>query len=306
MQLISSILLLKSQQLEVLQASLLGSILSNLLLMTGLGFFCGGCNRQEQYFNAAVAQTISMLLLLALISLVIPTASHLLTNANAKDILIQSRGTSIVILISYGLWLLFQLKTNVKIFDEPQAPALKAKVRLREPLEGAAKTKLAEIGGALTVWGIEAEKVSGSRDNDGSSSSHTLLTPKLALPVAILTMAISSTLIAFNAQFATDSIQNLLTVAGLSPTFVGAILLPVISCDPTSIMNARKDQMNVSIALTLERCMQTSLMVVPLVILLAWTMDIPLTLQFDSFLVISLFVSINIVTYVVQEGKSNW
>lgn len=53
--------------------------------------------------------------------------------------------------------------------------------------------------------------------------------------------------------------------------------------------------------------MQTALMVVPLIVLLAWGMGIDaMTLEFDSFSVAALFVSIIIVTYVVQEGKSNW
>ena len=148
-QLISSILLLKSRQLEVLQASLLGSMLSNLLLITGLGFFFGGRNRLEQYFNASVAQIISMLLLLAVISLVIPTASHSLTRAESNDLLAQSRGTSIIILFSYGLWLLFQFKTNTKMLLEPQksAPALRAKDK--HP-SGAVGEAISLIGAGLT------------------------------------------------------------------------------------------------------------------------------------------------------------
>lgn len=126
-QLITSILLLKSRQLDILRASLLGSILTNLLMMTGLGFLLGGFRRIEQYFSAAVAQTISMLLLLAVVSLIIPTASHIMTDTTPGGILAQSRGTSVVILISYGLWLLFQLKTNRSMFREPAKPSLKRK-----------------------------------------------------------------------------------------------------------------------------------------------------------------------------------
>lgn len=64
-QLISSILLLKTQQLDILRASLIGTMLQNLLLMSGLSFFFGGLRRQEQYVNARVAQTMGMFLLLA-------------------------------------------------------------------------------------------------------------------------------------------------------------------------------------------------------------------------------------------------
>jgi Ca2+:H+ antiporter len=86
-QLILSVLLLKSRQINVLKYSLIGAILSNLLLTTGLSFFFGGCKYQEQFFNLALAQMISMFLLLAVSSLTIPSASHLLTNTNAEGIL---------------------------------------------------------------------------------------------------------------------------------------------------------------------------------------------------------------------------
>ena len=106
-QLISSILLLRSRQITVLKTSLLGSIISNLLLMLGLCMFFGGINRVEQHYNLRVAQTISMMLLLATLSLVIPTASHLMANVTQHDIVVQSRGTSVVIIFSYGLYLFF-------------------------------------------------------------------------------------------------------------------------------------------------------------------------------------------------------
>lgn len=53
--------------------------------------------------------------------------------------------------------------------------------------------------------------------------------------------------------------------------------------------------------------MQTCLLLVPLTVLLAWCMEIDeMKLEFDSFVIASLFASIVIVSYVVQEGQSNW
>jgi len=65
--------------------------------------------------------------------------------------------------------------------------------------------------------------------------------------------------------------------------------------------------MDMGLCLTLERAIQTALMVVPLIVLIAWGMKIDqMTLDFDGFSVASLFASIIIVTYVVQEGTSKW
>jgi calcium/proton exchanger cax len=72
--LIVSILALVKNEVDIVQESLIGSILSNLLLVMGMCFFFGGLNRIEQHFNVTVAQTASSLLALAVGSLIIPAA----------------------------------------------------------------------------------------------------------------------------------------------------------------------------------------------------------------------------------------
>ena len=73
-ELIVSIIALVHNEVLIVQTSLIGSILSNLLLVMGMCFFFGGLNRVEQSFNVTVAQTASSMLALAVGSLIIPTA----------------------------------------------------------------------------------------------------------------------------------------------------------------------------------------------------------------------------------------
>lgn len=75
-----SIIALAQNQVLIVQTSLIGSMLSNLLLVMGMCFFFGGINRVEQHFNITVAQTASSLLALAIGSLIIPTAFHAWSN----------------------------------------------------------------------------------------------------------------------------------------------------------------------------------------------------------------------------------
>lgn len=70
-ELIVSIIALAKDQILIVQTSLIGSILSNTLLVMGMSFFVGGINRLEQSFNVTVAQTASSLLFLAVSSLII-------------------------------------------------------------------------------------------------------------------------------------------------------------------------------------------------------------------------------------------
>lgn len=74
MELIVSVIALVHNEVLIVQTSLIGSMLSNLLLVLGMCFFLGGMNRVEQFFNVTVAQTASSLLSLAVASLIIPTA----------------------------------------------------------------------------------------------------------------------------------------------------------------------------------------------------------------------------------------
>lgn len=288
--------------------------------MTGLSFFIGGVGCLEQYFDATLAQTIGMLLLLACLSLVIPTAAHNFANTSPEGIASQSRGTAIVIMISYVLWLLFQLKWNRELFENSEKKGRKernltekqrmkrdAKKEVKRQLKRAwdAKTKKPSVSSSSASMAPIDENAVASDTSDGFSDGEPDAT--LSYATSITMLVVSTALIALNTEFATRTIEGLLTEAGLSETFVGLIIMPLLSIDPMCISVAKLDNVDLSISLTLERCMQTALMVVPLIVLLAWWMGISeMNMQFDTFPILALFASIIIVTYVVQEGKSNW
>ena len=267
--------------------------------MTALAFLFGGMRYQQQHFNAQAAQTTGMFLLLAVLSLVIPTASRLLSNTNTKSIILQSRGTSVVIIVSYGLYLFFQLKTHRAMFDQPVKKTPKAVSNKIE--HGTIIKGIAAVGDTMAGHGRPVgESIMLELEEEP-------VDPQLTLVGAILTIAITTVLIGFNTQFATDSIQNLCTQRGLTQAFMGTVVLPLISNDPSLLWVARADKIDMCLSLTLERCMQISLLVLPLVVLLGWFMRIDnMTMDFDGFSIAALFSSIIIVTYVVQEGKSNW
>ncbi|KAF2808959.1 uncharacterized protein BDZ99DRAFT_509377 [Mytilinidion resinicola] len=258
-----------SRQIIILQTSLLGSVLSNLLLMTGLGFSLSGIGCLEQYLNPLAAQTISILLLLAVLSILVPTASHLMTKISPAETQAQSRGTCVVILISYALWLIFQLKTNRSMFNEPSRPISKAKKPLGTIDRGAAQKGIAQIGAgtAAAVGGsVNKDQLFDSSLDDNDDAVYF----SLSLAGGIVTLVACVVLIAFNTQFATDSLN-----------------------DPSFVKMAVRDKMDISTALTLERCMQTSLMVLPLIVLLAWCMSIDdMSMEFDGFSIAALFASI--------------
>ncbi|XP_014550277.1 hypothetical protein COCVIDRAFT_31941 [Bipolaris victoriae FI3] len=161
-ELILFIILLASNQIEVVQASLLGSILANLLLILGMAFLLGGLKYQEQVYNNTVTQMSGVMLALAVMSLLLPTAFHAAFEDNAiadHETLSVSRGTSVILLLVYGLYLLFQLKshrylyasTPQHIIDEESHPGV--------------------LAGAFDSSSSDSSSSSSSSDSDGSSRS---------------------------------------------------------------------------------------------------------------------------------------
>ncbi|KAI0452702.1 Sodium/calcium exchanger protein-domain-containing protein [Xylaria acuta] len=119
-ELIIFIIALVKGEIRVVQASLLGSILANLLLILGGAFFLGGLRFREQVYNSTVTQMSACLLSLSVISLVLPTAFH----ASFKDTALAdeqslkiSRGTSVILLLIYIVYLLFQLKSHAYMYE---------------------------------------------------------------------------------------------------------------------------------------------------------------------------------------------
>ena len=106
---------LVQDHIRIVQASLVGSILANLLLILGMCFLFGGLRYREQIYNSTVTQMSACLLALSVTSLLLPTAFHAsFSNATTADdkVLKVSRGTSIIILLVYLLYLFFQLKSH--------------------------------------------------------------------------------------------------------------------------------------------------------------------------------------------------
>lgn len=102
-------------QIGVVQATLLGSILSNLLFVLGSCFVYGGLQQRELKFSSKAATTCASLLLLASISLVLPT--FLSARYPDENFLQVSRYAAIILFFVYGLFLYFQLVTHKDYFS---------------------------------------------------------------------------------------------------------------------------------------------------------------------------------------------
>ncbi|KAH8994882.1 Sodium/calcium exchanger protein-domain-containing protein [Lactarius akahatsu] len=129
---------LRKCELRVVQSSLIGSMLSKLLLVLGMCFFAGGLRFAEQGFDATATQIHSSLLTVSVGAVLMPAAYHYSLSwrtdtTTATDqktaILKMSHGVSVVLVAVYCAYLLFQLWSHTYLFKEPNRKSKRLSVR---------------------------------------------------------------------------------------------------------------------------------------------------------------------------------
>jgi len=150
--------------ISVVQASLIGSILGNLLLVLGIAFVWGGIHHKVQEFSGTQVGANGSLLFLAVIALILPTAYEFTGNGHEQAIITLSRFTAVILLTMYGLFLLFQFRTHTELFatdgDHDEEPVM-AKKQALTLLIGAtimvawmAEIMVHSIQSAADEWGL--------------------------------------------------------------------------------------------------------------------------------------------------------
>ncbi len=117
-ELIITIVALKAGLHEMVLASLIGAILANLLLALGVSFFVGGVSYHNQEYNPAGTRMYSSMMLVAVISMAVPSAFHRLFGSEeiGRHEQLLNVGLAVVLLVTYVLYLIFMLKTHPDIF----------------------------------------------------------------------------------------------------------------------------------------------------------------------------------------------
>jgi Ca2+:H+ antiporter len=116
-ELITAVFALKAGLLQVVQASLIGSVLNNILLLMGLSIFLGGLKFKRQTFNKEAVGVSSTMLIIAIVGLAIPTIYALTVKADPGGSSVISNAVAVVLAIIYLAGVLFAFVTHRHIFD---------------------------------------------------------------------------------------------------------------------------------------------------------------------------------------------
>ena len=263
-ELIISLFALKEGLLRVVQVSLLGSILSNLLLVLGTGFLLGGLKFTEQRFNAATSHLNAGLLLLAVMCLLLPAvlvASNTEIVGGASALLL-SRMVSIVMLLLYFAYLYFTLGTHSEMVEED------ARV---SALATRASSMAVVAGGGGGSGG--AANGGGSAQCDGDDDDEEAEVPTVSLLGAMLSLTVLTVVISIASEALTGSIETVAKRTGISTAFISVIILPIAGNAAehlTAVVVAAKGKMDLAQSIALGSSLQISMLALPFAVLVAW------------------------------------
>ncbi|KAJ3579361.1 hypothetical protein NPX13_g1200 [Xylaria arbuscula] len=309
-ELIVSIIALRDRQIEVVKSSMIGSILSNLLLVMGMCFFFGGIvnmkdsqnQGMEQEFASITAQTTASLMTLSAASIILPGALFMIVNRgdnhekDGRDITLSlSRGTAIILLIIYVLYLWFQLRTHHNLFGSESAGIEAGPAQVEE-----AESEQEDAGR------LNAEVVARYQAEHGESEEEeAVMSPWSAAGVLVVT----TILVSVCADYLVESIDSLVERGGISRSFIGLILIPIVGNAAehvTAVVVAVKNKMDLAMGVAIGSSIQIALFVTPFLVVLGWIMDRDMDLHFETFETVAFGLSVLVVIYTVQDGKSNY
>ena len=259
---------------EVVKASIIGSILGNLLLVMGAAFLVGGWGKERQKFVAEAASAQATMLLLAVVALVLP-AMFLLTNGGELPKLSEestnfptavermSFGVAIVLLLSYfaGLW--FSLKTHRDVFNPD------------------------------------------TDDEEGESQEHAW-----SIKRSVGVLAIAGVAVGVMSEILVGSIEEASEGIGLSPFFVSLIIVAIVGNAAehwVAVYFASRSKMDISISIAVGSSAQIALFVMPVLVLISFVLGpFPLSLEFSSLEIGAVLLAVLIAAHVSQDGESTW
>ena len=133
--------------------------------------------------------------------------------------------------------------------------------------------------------------------------------PVMSRTSAIVMLLVSTGLVAICAEFLVDAIPAMTASSSVSQAFIGLIILPIVGNAAehvTAVTMAVKNKMDLAMGVAVGSSIQIALFVTPLVVLLGWILDKEMSLYFNLFETISLFVTAFVVNFLVLDGRSNY
>jgi Ca2+:H+ antiporter len=270
-ELIIAIVALSKGLQEVVKASIVGSIIGNILLVLGAAMLFGGLRHPKQTFSHTAANAQSAMLLVTLAALIMPAVFQLIHGGGlphvgdkradfGSDLETISLGVALVLLASYAAGLVFSLRTHRQVFN---------------PYE--------EEAGDRHRW--DARR-------------------------AVIYLAVAGALVGLMSEILVGSIEDASKAIGLSQFFVGVFVVAIVGNAAehwVAVAVARKNKMDLAVNIAVGSSAQIALFVAPMLVLLSFVVGPnPMALVFNGYELAGLLFAVLLANFLTQEGESNW
>ncbi|MDQ3632592.1 MAG: calcium/proton exchanger [Actinomycetota bacterium] len=260
---------------EVVKASIIGSILGNILLVLGAAMLVGGLGRERQTFDRTAANAQSLMLLLAAVALVMPAVFELVQGSGLPsageeridyDSTVENLSLVVAVMLigSYVAGLFFSLKTHKALFNP--------------------------------VSGDE-----GHGDHHGEPWT---------IKKAVIALAVAGIAVGVMSEILVGSISEASETVGLSEFFVGVIVVAIVGNAAehwVAILVAYKNKMDLAVNIAVGSSAQIALFVAPVLVLASYVFGPhPMALVFNGFEIAGVLLAILVATHITNDGESTW
>jgi Ca2+:H+ antiporter len=274
-ELILALVALRAGLVEVVKASLTGSIICNLLLVLGLAMIAGGKGRKRQTINRTTAGTHTTMLVVAAVGLIIPGVFGQLGDAGfgavAGNMAVEvlSKWTAAVLIVIYATGLFYQLR-----FAGAPGPSF-------EPMPPLAEARKRPLPRPL---------------------QEPLAAPLMKMAAAVLGISLLSEVLVRELAGAQRIFHG-------SDLFWGGVIFAIIGNaaeNAIAVGAARRDDMDLAMAIGVGSSLQIALLLAPALVFVSLLMGHPMTLVFSGVEVVAVVLAVVIVAMSASDGETNW
>ena len=265
-ELIIAVLALRAGLVDLVKASITGSILGNLLLVLGAAQLAGGLRHKVQRFSVALAGLSISLLVVAVIGLVIP-AMFLSTHPDPSHGLTRkvSVGVSVLLIVGYALSLVYSMGTHRSVFGEGGDVANESHAAAHTPRWSLGRSVTLLLGSAAAI-GWLSEILVGSTE------------------AAIRGIGLSEVFVGI----------IVVPIIGNAAEHSSAVLM------------ATRNRMDLAVSIAVGSSAQVALLIAPVLVFVGLALGKPMDLAFSTFEVVSVALAVAVATSVVRDAESNW
>jgi Ca2+:H+ antiporter len=269
-ELILALFVLKSGKAAIVKATITGSIVGNSLLGLGLAILIGSWGREKQVFQREKAGLLASLLILSVIALLVPA------------------------LFDYT--------------ERARSPSLTGK--LDEHLSLGVAVVLIIAYAANLLYTLVTHRSVFASDEEETEESGSGPTPRWSLWRALGVLAAATVAVALEAELVSDALEGTSQGLGLTPFFLGMMVLPLIGNAAeyfAAVYFARQNKMDLVMTIAVGSSIQIALFTAPLLVLVSYAMGTPMNLVFDNPLELIAVAGVAFaVNSIAQDGETTW